>query len=63
VFPLGYALLWIITTPSLFEHFFSKSPEEAPRPGGADLQRFLQINHDYGYSILVDAPSHSAEDV
>lgn len=53
------ALHWIVTTPSGFERFFARLAEEARRPGGPDLQRYVSINEEHGYTILGPSPGRA----
>jgi hypothetical protein len=43
---------WIITTPSGFEKFFAACAEEFARPGGPEMQKIVEIHHQYGLDLL-----------
>lgn len=43
---------WIITQPSGFEKFFAAAAEEFGKPGGPDIQKIIEIHHDYGIELV-----------
>ena len=40
--------MWVLTTPSGFETFFSRCAAEFARPGGPDMSRILSISGEHG---------------